>query len=346
MRAAWRGGFCLSLLLTTIAWTLSSATAGSEEAATWKGKTVYVDIGFGAGGGYDVYGRLLAAHFGKHLPGNPVVVPRNMPGAGGLKLLNYLASVAPKDGTEIGVFASSSAMEPVMGNEQAKYDPLAFSWIGSMDQDVAYCGLWQSPGAPSTFRDLLTREATFGDSGPGAISQQHPLILKNVLGAKIRSISGYQGSRSVQLAMERGEVNGACGMVSSAIKAQWINFVTSGQMKLIIQMGPKKSEEFGDIPSVYDFVKNDEDRKVLDVHFKQILLARPVAAPPGLSPAVIAAMRKAFDATIADPAFLAQAEQLNVSINPTNGADAQALMAELMHYPPAVIEKAKAAIQR
>lgn len=346
MRAAWRGGFCLSLLLTTIAWSLSNAPAGSEEAITWKGKTVYVNIGFGAGGGYDVYGRLLAAHYGKFLPGNPVVVPRNMPGAGGLRLLNHLASVASKDGTEVGVFASSSAMEPVMGNEQAKFDPMAFSWIGSMDQDVSYCGLWQSPGAPSSFRDLLTREATFGDSGPGAISQQHPLILKNVLGAKIRSISGYEGSRSVQLAMERGEVNGACGMVTSAIKTQWINFVKSGQLKLFIQMGPKKSQEFGDVPSVYDFVKSDEDRAVLDVHFKQILLARPVAAPPGLSPAILAAMRKAFETTMTDPGFLAQAEQLNVSINPTNGADAQALMAELMQYPPSVIEKAKAAIQR
>ena len=341
-----RGRFFVSLFLGGTIVVAIGTLAQSQPAVTLKGKTVNVSIGFGAGGGYDTYGRLLAAHYAKFLPGNPVVVPRNMPGAGGLKLLNYLASVAPKDGTEVGVFASSTAMEPLMGNAQAKFDPMKFSWIGSMDQDVSYCGLWLLPGAPKSFQELMTREATFGDSGPGATSHQHPLILKNVLGAKIRAISGYQGSRSVHLAMERGEVTGACGMVSSAIKSQWLDDVKSGNLKLIIQMGPKKSSEFGDVPSVYDFVKNDEDRAVLDVHFKQILLARPVAAPPGLSPEMLTAMRVAFNATMTDSDFLAQAKKFNVSIDPASGEQVQALISQLMNYPPAIIAKARAAIER
>jgi tripartite-type tricarboxylate transporter receptor subunit TctC len=329
-----------------IALAVLGSPAQAEQGVTLAGKTVAILIGFGPGGGYDTYGRLLAAHYGKFLPGNPTVVARNMPGAGGLRLVNYLASVAPKDGTEVGVFASSTAMEPLLGNEQAKFDPSKLSWIGSMDQDVSYCAVWQGPGAVQSFREMLTKEMTFGDAGAAAISHQHPLILKNVLGAKIRTISGYEGSRSVNLAMQRGEVNGACGLVSSSVKSQWLDEVKSGQLKLIIQMGPMKSSEFGDIPSVYDFVKSEEDKAVLDVHFKQILLARPVAAPPGLTPEMLAVLRQAFMSTMADADFLAQSRALNTTINPAGGEQVQKLVAELTNYPPSIIKKARAAIER
>jgi tripartite-type tricarboxylate transporter receptor subunit TctC len=323
-----------------------SSAATAQPSPTLKGKTVGVNIGFGPGGGYDTYGRVLAAHLGKHLPGNPVVVPRNMPGAGGLRVVNYLYAIAPKDGTELGVFASSTAMEPLMGNEQAKFDPAKLSWLGSMDQDVSYCAVWQGPGAVQSFRELLTKEMTFGDSGPGATSHQHPLILKNVLGAKIRLVSGYEGSRSVNLAMQRGEVNGACGMVTSAIKTQWLDDVNSGRLKLVIQMGAYKASDFGDVPSVYDFVKTEEDKAVLDVHFKQILLSRPVAAPPGLSPEILSMLRAGFTATMADPEFLAQAKTMNASIDPATGEQVQALVAELTNYPASVVKKARTAIER
>jgi tripartite-type tricarboxylate transporter receptor subunit TctC len=312
----------------------------------FKGKTVNLNIGFGPGGGYDTYGRVLAAHFGKHLPGNPLVVPRNMPGAGGLKLANYLYSVAPKDGTQIGLFASSVAMEPLMGNDQAAFDSNKFAWLGSIDQDVAFCGVWQGPGAPTSFKDIMEKETTFGTSGPGATSAQHPLILKNILGAKVKPIAGYEGTRSVSLAMQRGEVAATCGLVTSAIKASWMDDVTSGRLKLVIQMGPKKTNEFGDVPSVYDFAKTDEDRAIMDVHFKQILLARPIVAPPEMPADVVAAMRAAFNATMADPEFLADAKKVNISVDPASGEQVQKIIAELTGTPPAIAAKARAAIGR
>lgn len=311
-----------------------------------KGKTVNLNIGFGPGGGYDTYGRILAAHLGKRLSGNPVVVPRNMPGAGGLKLANYLYSVATKDGTQIGLFASSVAMEPLMGNDQATFDANKFSWLGSMDQDVAFCGVWQGEGAPTSFKDILAKETTFGTSGPSATSSQHPMILKNILGAKVKPIAGYEGTRSVSLAMQRGEVSATCGLVTSAIKASWMDDVNSGRLKLVIQMGPKKSNEFGDVPSVYDFAKTDEDRAVMDVHFKQILLARPIMAPPELPADMLAMMRKAFMATMADPEFLADAKKVNISIDPASGEQVQRIIADLTHYPPAIVAKARTAIGR
>jgi tripartite-type tricarboxylate transporter receptor subunit TctC len=318
----------------------------AQSPVDFKGKTINLNIGFGPGGGYDTYGRVLAAHFGKHLPGNPTVVPRNMPGAGGLKLAIYLYSVAPKDGTQIGLFASSVAMEPSMGNDQAMFDANKFGWLGSIDQDVAFCGVWQGPGAPTSFKEILEKETTFGTSGPGATSSQHPMILKNILHAKVKPIAGYEGTRSVSLAMQRGEVAATCGLVTSAIKASWMDDVNTGRLKLVIQMGPKKSTEFGDVPSVYDFAKSDEDRAVMDVHFKQILLARPIVAPPELPANVLATMRSAFMATMADADFLADAKKINISIDPASGEEAQRIIADLTNSPPAIIAKARAAIGR
>ena len=177
-------------------------------------------------------------------------------------------------------------MEPLMGNDQAKFDVTKFGWIGSMNQDISFCGVWLAPGhsrhrSPTCSR-RDSKELIFGSAGPAAISHQHPLILKNVLGANIRVIAGYDGQKEVNLAMQRGEVHGACGLFVSSIKAQWLPDVQAGRLKLFVQMGPKTTDEFGDVPDVFDFVKTDEDRKVLELHFKQTILGRPFAASPNL----------------------------------------------------------------
>ena len=267
-----------------------------------------------------------------------------MPGAGSLRAANFIYNLAPRDGTELGAWAASTVMEPLMGNDLAKFEAAKFGWIGSMNQDISFCGVWQKPGAATSFRDMLTVETIFGSAGQASISYQHPLVLKNLLGAKTRVITGYAGNREVNLAMQRGEVNGACGLFVSSIKSQWLKDVEEGRLKLVIQMGPKTTNEFGIVPSVFDYVKTEDDRKVLELHFKQILLGRPLAGPPGMPPERLAGLRKAFMATMQDPEFMADAQRANIDIDPVTGEQVDQLLAQFANYPRSVVDKAKAVI--
>jgi tripartite-type tricarboxylate transporter receptor subunit TctC len=334
--------FCLLLGLT--ATTLSAAA--DPVADFYSHKTVTLIAGFPPGGGYDTYIRVLSRYLGKFIPGNPAVVPANMPGAGSMNAANHLYTDEPNDGTVLGEFASSVIMEPLLGDKAARFDPQKFSWIGSMSQDVAYCGVWQTPGAATSFDDMLHNETIFGGGAPAAITYQHPLILKNVLGAKIRLIPGYAGTRDIDLAMHRGEVNGECGFYASSIRAQFFDDVKSGRMKLVIQMGPHKSTEFGDVPSVYDYAKTDEQRAVLDVHFEQLVLGRPLAGPPNIPKQRLAALRGAFMATMKDADFLAEAKRVGLDIDPASAGDVEQLLARFAAFSPDIFAKARAAIGR
>jgi len=215
-----------------------------------------------------------------------------------------------------------------------------------MSQDVAYCGVWQMPGAAVSFDDMLHKETIFGGGAPMAITYQHPLILKNVLGANIRLIPGYAGTRDIDLAMHRGEVNGGCGFYGSSIRAQFLDDVKSGRMNLVIQMGPRKSTEFGNVPSVYDYAKTDEDRAVLEVHFKQLVLGRPLAGPPNIPPDRLAALRQAFIATMKDKDFLAEANKEGLDIDPATADDVQELLRHFATFSPEIFAKARQAIGR
>src|SRR5262245_56185534 len=315
----------------------------------FRGETVTIQIGYGPGGGYDTYGRALARHYGRFIPGNPTVVPKNMPGAGSLRAANHVYNLTAREGTEIALISASTAMEPLMGNDQAKFDVTRFGWIGSMNQDVSFCGVVLAPGKPAALAAMLQRgskELIFGSAGPAAISHQHPLILKNVLGANIRVIAGYDGQKDVNLAMQRGEVHGACGLFVSSIKAQWLPDVKAGRLKLFVQMGPKTTKEFGEVADVFDFVKTDEDKKVLELHFKQTILGRPFAASPNLPKERLALLRTAFLETMKDKDFLADAQKMNLDIDIATAEQVETLLREFANYPKSVIDKAKAAIGR
>ena len=336
-------GCLLSLLML-----LPLLGAPAHAQTDFKGETLSIQIGYGPGGGYDTYGRALARHYGRFIPGNPNVVPKSMPGAGSLRAANHIALLGPKE-LEIGIFSASTAMEPLMGNDQAKFDATKFGWIGSMNQDISFCGVWLGPVVPSTFPDMLkkdSKELIFGSAGPAAISHQHPLILKNVIGANIRVIAGYDGQKEVNLAMQRGEVQGACGLFVSSIKAQWLPDVQAGRLKLFVQMGPKTTDEFGPVPDVFDFVKTDEDRKVLELHFKQTILGRPFAASPNMPKGRLAVLRRAFLETMKDKDFLADAQKMNLDIDIATAEQVEELLVQFANYPKNVIEKARAAIGR
>jgi tripartite-type tricarboxylate transporter receptor subunit TctC len=325
---------------------LACAAQADPVSDFYQHKTITLIAGFPPGGGYDTYVRVLARHYGEFIPGHPTIVPANMLGAGSMNAANHIYNDEPNDGTVLGEFASSVIMEPLLGDKAARFDPAKFSWIGSMSQDVAYCVVWQTPGAAASFDEMLHKETIFGGGAPAAITYQHPLILKNVLGADIRLIPGYAGTRDIDLAMHRGEVNGECGFYASSIKAQFLDDVKSGRMKLVIQMGPRKSTEFGDIPSVYDYAKTDEDRAVLDVHFKQLVLGRPLAGPPGIPPERLAALRTAFMATMKDQDFLAEASKVGLDIDPATADDVQQLLQHFASFSPAIFERAQKAIGR
>src|SRR5262245_53995568 len=339
----------LARLLTCPVLCLVPVLAAAQTPADFRGETVTIQIGYGPGGGYDTYGRALARHYGRFIPGHPNVVPKNMPGAGSLRAANHVYNLSAREGTEIAIFSASTAMEPLMGNEQAKFDVTKFGWIGSMNQDISFCCVWVTPGMPASLPDMLkkdSKELIFGSSGLAAISHQHPLILKNVLGANVRVIAGYDGQKEVNLAMQRGEVHGACGLFVSSIKAQWLPDVKAGRLKLFVQMGPKTTNEFGDVPDVFDFVKTDEDKKVLELHFKQTILGRPFAASPNLPKDRLALLRSAFLETMKDKDFLADAQKMNLDIDIATAEQVEALLREFANYPKSVIDKAKAAIGR
>jgi tripartite-type tricarboxylate transporter receptor subunit TctC len=335
----------LALAALAVAFPLAAAQADAV-ADFYSGKTISLIAGFPPGGGYDTYVRTLARHYGRHVPGQPLVVASNMPGAGSLTAANHIYSKAQADGTVLAMFASSAVMEPLLGNKAAVFDATKFSWIGSMSQDVAYCGVWQTPGAAASFDEVMTKETIFGGGAPAAITFQHPMVLKNVLHANIRVIQGYPGTREINLAMHRGEVNGTCGMFGSSIKSQFLADVKEGRLKLVIQMGSRKSNEFGNIPSVFDYAKSEVDRAVLDVHFGQLLLGRPLAGPPGIPPERLKALREGLLATLKDSEFLAEAEKAGLDIDPATATEVDELLKRFAAFPPEIFRKAQEAIGR
>jgi tripartite-type tricarboxylate transporter receptor subunit TctC len=269
-----------------------------------------------------------------------------MPGAGSLTAANNIYAKTNADGLTLGMFAASAAMEPLLGNKAALFDPIKFSWIGSMSQDISFCSVWQSPSAAATFDEMMTKETIFGGGAPAAITFQHPMILKNILRANIRVIPGYPGSREINLAMNRGEVSGQCGLHGSSIKSQFLDDLKSGRMKLVIQMGNRTTDEFGKIPSVFDYAKTDEDRAVLDVEFRQLVLGRPLAGPPGIPADRLKALRDAFQATMADKDFLAEAEKAGLDIEPATAEEVEGVFKRFATFPPEIFRKAQDAMGR
>ena len=326
-----------------------SAPGNAKAEATaefYKGKTVTLIAGFPPGGGYDTYVRVLARHYGRFLPGQPTVIASNMPGAGSLTAANNIYAKYDPDGLALAMFASSAAMEPLIGNKSALFEPAKFSWVGSMSQDVAYCGAWQHPGGATTFEEMMTKETIIGGGAPAAITYQHPMVLRNVLKANLKVIQGYKGTRDINIAMQRGEVNGTCGMFGSSIKSQFGAEVKDGRMKLFIQMGSKRSDEFGKIPSVFDYAKTDEERAILQFHFGQLLLGRPLAGPPGIPADRLAALRTALFATMKDPQFLAEASKAGLDIDPVSPEQVHALLKQFAAFSPEVLVKAREAMGR
>ncbi len=316
-----------------------ASAAGVED--FYRGKNLSLLIGYSVGGGYDAYARLLARYLGRHVPGNPAIVPQNMTGAGSLKAANYLYSVAPRDGSVIGTFSRSQGIAPLIG--KAEFDSTRFSWLGSITDEVSLC-VARRDAPVKSFADLTGTQATFGSEGAGSDPNIFALFFRNVLGAKIKLVSGYPGTNEIQLAVERGEVDGLCGLSWSTLKGRYPHWLKEKKVNLLVQAGIRKQPELPDVPAASELAKAPDQQQILKLLLIGQAMARPFAAPPEIPADRKAALTEAFAAAVKDPDFLAEAQRLDFEVNPVSGAKLDALLAEAYATPKDIVAKAAKAM--
>jgi tripartite-type tricarboxylate transporter receptor subunit TctC len=332
------------LLARTIALNAALFIAANAQAQSpadfYKSRTVDLYVGYSVGGGYDLYSRVLARHIGRHIPGNPTVVVKNMEGAGSLRLANWLYRVGPKDGSVIGIIGRGTGFDPLLGVPAAQFDATKFTWIGSGNHEVSVCVAYDSPSGVTTFADLRSREMTVGGTGASADTDQFPRVVNGVLGTRMKIVSGYPGGNDIVLAMERGEVQGRCGWSWSSVKSTHGAMIAQKRLHVLLQLSLHKHPELPDVPLVVDLAKTDEERQILTLIFARQVMGRPFLAPPGIPADRADALRQAFMATMTDPEFIAEAERTQIEVNPVAGEDLQKLVAEIYRTPPEVAKKA------
>lgn len=335
-----RGVAPVVLGLAFAAWGTPAPAADAVE-TFYKGRTVQVLVGFAPGGGYDLYARTLARYMGRHVPGNPTMVPQNMPGAGGVKVMNYLYNVARKDGTVFGTFARGLVVEPLLGHAQGiQFDATKFNWIGSVSNEVSVCAFWSTSGI-ATWDDMKTKPHKIGGSAAGADSDVFPTVLKNIFHLPTRLVTGYGGGGAdINLGMERREVDGRCGWSWSSMLSQSKRLLDDKKINITVQLALEKHEDLPNVPLVMDLPASPEDKAALKLIVSRQAIARPFAAPPGVPPERLVALRAAFDATMKDPDFLAESKRLALEVRPVSGANVDALIKEVYASPPAVVRRA------
>jgi len=322
---------------------LTRVAAANDVEDFYRGRTLTVLISYSVGGGYDLYARLLAHYLGRHIPGNPNVVPQNMPGAGGLRAANYLFSAAPKDGSMIGTFSRSIPTMPLVTPQDAHFDGRKFSWIGSMSSDTSLC-LTGAKSKVKTFHDMLTMPVVMGGQFAAADSDIYAHLYKNIFGAKIKLVSGYPGTNDITLAMERGEVDGICGLSWGTLKVAHPDWMKNKSVNLLVQAALKKDPELPNVPLALDLIDDPQKKQILYITFAPQQIGRPFAAPPGIPADRHAALSKAFYDTMKDPALLAEAAKEKMDIAPMTGVEVGELLDKLYAIPPDVIAKASKAI--
>jgi tripartite-type tricarboxylate transporter receptor subunit TctC len=340
MRAgSWmRGAAAAVLAIASIALAAPIASAQSP-AEFYRGRNVDLYIGYSVGGAYDLYARVIARHLGKHIPGNPTIVPRNMEGAGSLRLANWIYNVGPKDGTALATIGRGTAFDPLLGSKAAQFRADRFNWIGSANNEVSVCVAWKGTGI-TKFEDVLTKELIVGGTGQAADTDQFPRILNGVLGAKFKIVSGYPGGNDVTLAMERGEVKGRCGWSWSSVLATHKRWIDDKSITVLAQLSLNKHPDLPDVPLIMDFAKSEDQQQIFKLIFARQVMGRPYLAPPGVPADRADALRKAFMDTVRDPEFLAEAEKSQLEITPVAGPEVEKLVNDLYQTPKALADKA------
>ena len=313
----------------------------AQDPETWyRDKQVRMVIGGGVGGGYDLYARLLSQYMSRYIPGRPAFVNQNMPGGAGITATNWGAKIAPKDGTVIISTYHVLLLEPLFGNAATEYHPPDLEWIGSMAKQQNICMTWHASKV-KTIDDAKKAEVTVSATGTSGHTHIIPTMLNSLLGTKFKVIAGYQTAES-RLAVERGEVEGMCGMSWSTLKAASPEWVQAKKINLLLQTGNAPHEDLSEVPLLMNFVTDQNDRKVLGLISSPDDMGRPFFMPPGTDRRLVAMMREAFDKTMVDPEFLADARKRLLEIEPLPGARLRDMLAEAYQTPKALVERAKA----
>ncbi len=328
--------------LSALALYFAAAMAQAPD-ATFAGKTVTMLIGFGPGGGYDLWARVVARHLGKHLPGDPAVVPQNLEGAGSYRAANFIYNVAPKDGTTIGAISRDAVLGPLTGAAGAEFDATKFSWLGTPAIETNICIAYHT--APvKTVQDLKEKDLIVGDTGVGTGTYSYPKALDDILGFKFRIVSGYSSSADVFLAMERGEVQGICESYDSVMvrRPDWIS---NGTVTVLFQGGSKPNPKLQGVPFVVDLAQRPEDKQAIEFLYTGQGIGRPYVAPPDLPADRVKMLRDAFNATMTDPEFLAEAKLRRLTIDAEDGGELETLIKKAYATPKLIIDRIGKLIQ-
>jgi tripartite-type tricarboxylate transporter receptor subunit TctC len=316
---------------------LTSPIAAQPAGDSLAGKSVSMIIGFGAGGGYDLWGRTVGRHIGRHLPGAPTVIPQNMPGAGSYAAASYIFNIAPKDGTVLGIIARDAALGPLSGATGARFDPTRLSWIGTPTKETNVCIAYHTSQVKSVL-DLYDKQLIVGDTGPGTGTRSYPKALNELLGMKFKLVGGFPASSDVFLAMERGEVEGICESLDS-IKIRRPDWIPTKKISILFQGGAEPNPELDGVPFVLDLALTGEQRQAIEFLYAGQGIGRPFVAPPDLPADRLKMLRDAFNATMTDPAFVAEAQKSKLDLEPEDGEHLAVLIAKIYATPKPIVDK-------
>ena len=328
----------LAAVITLIA--PKPATHAQDTTAFYKGRTVQAVVGYPPGSTFELYLRVFIRHVGKHIPGNPTVIIQHMPGAGSLTATTYLANIAAKDGSVFGMPNPVNTIEPLLDPARTKFDARAFAWIGNLNSEISTCSFWATD--LKTLDDMRKREVTVGSTGPASGSTIDAVVLGQLLGLKIKVVTGYRVLGDIRLASERGEVDGFCGLLVSALKTDFADPWKNGQLSVSVQMGLTKHPDIASVPNAFDLVTSEEDKQLFKLIFGPWAYGRPIFAPPGTPADRVAVLRAAFKATLADEEFVAETKKLNIEINPMDGDKIAPLVEAILQTPEPVLKRARA----
>jgi tripartite-type tricarboxylate transporter receptor subunit TctC len=333
-------------VLISAALVLAPAAATAQNVEDfYRGKSITMIVGGGVGGGYDLYARAFARHMPQHIPGNPNIVPRNVPAAGGLAAANLLYTSSERDGSVIGAFPNNVPMDPLLGNPGARYDPLQLNWLGSIGKLQNVCATWHTSPV-RTIAAAREREVIVAAAGAASNTAVMPKVLNALLGSRFKVIAGYDPGSGLTMAIERGEAEGICGLSWSTMKASRPHWISQRLLNVLVQMGIEKLSDLPDVPAALDLTIDAADRQVLEVILLRQETGRPFAAPPDVARDRVAALRQAFAATLKDPAFMAEAARLQLEIEPLTGSEIDALLAKAYGSSARILQRAGELLER
>ena len=312
----------------------------------FKGKTITLLIGGTAGGGLDTAARIFSRHASKHIPGNPTITPQLMPGAGGIRVIDTIATAAPKDGTTIAVVPAGPLVEPLVGGRKTPYKMTDIVALGAWTKDFSLCAAWHTSGF-ATLADAQAREMTVAGTGAAATPDTFPVVLNATIGTKFKVITGYLGTQETIMAVERGETHGRCGWSWSSLKATKMEWVKEKKIHLFLQMGAEKSPLFPDVPFAPDLAKTSQDKQMLALMFKPLALSNAFLAPPGMAPQRITELRKGFTETLADKELIAEAVKvMKEEPSPSSGEEMQRIMSEMYATPEPIVDRLRNVLKK